>query len=64
MQVLTVFGVALAVAQGAMAKEMAKNEKLGAELYDSGLMMDRIMTTKQVSHCDAVKHGEKQCFGF
>jgi hypothetical protein len=49
MQLLSLFSVAIAIAPSAMAKEMAKNEKLGAELYDSGVMMSRIMATKQVS---------------
>jgi hypothetical protein len=48
MQLLTVLSVAMAMGSGAVAKEMAKNEKLGAELYDTGIMMDRIMMTKKV----------------
>ncbi|KAF2668064.1 hypothetical protein BT63DRAFT_433676 [Microthyrium microscopicum] len=35
------------MAQGAFGKELAKDEKSGAELYDSGIMMDRIMMRKQ-----------------
>jgi hypothetical protein len=45
---LTAFG-ALALAQGALGKEQAQNMQMAAQLYDSGLMMDRIMQKKQVS---------------
>ena len=46
---LTAFGAALALAQGALGKEKAQNMKEAAELYDTGIMMDRIMMKKQVS---------------
>jgi hypothetical protein len=46
---LTTFGAALVLTQGVMGKEMAQDMKKAAELYDSGVMMDRIMMKKQVS---------------
>jgi hypothetical protein len=49
MQLITVFSAATAIMPGVLGKEVAKNEKLGAELYDTGAMMNRIMMTKQVS---------------
>lgn len=39
---------ALAIYPGVLGKEMVRNEIMAAELYDSGIMMDRIRTTKQV----------------
>lgn len=40
----------LASAAVVASKEMAKNEELGAELYDSGLAHDRMMQVKMVSN--------------
>jgi hypothetical protein len=39
---------AIALAQLAAGKEMAQNKVMAAQLYASGVMMDRIMQTKQV----------------
>jgi hypothetical protein len=40
-------GVA-AIAASASAKEQAPNDAKAAELYDSGIMMERIMMKKEV----------------
>jgi len=39
---------ALALSGCVSAKEMAKDEIRAAQLYDSGIMMDRILAKKQV----------------
>lgn len=44
----TSISYALVYAGLVWGKEMAKDEVLGAELYDSGIMMNRIMMRKQV----------------
>jgi hypothetical protein len=38
----------LALSPAVFGKEMAVNEKMAAELYSSGIMMDRIKAMKQV----------------
>jgi hypothetical protein len=48
MQFLVAFGAALALAPAALGKEMAQDMERAASLYDSGIMMERIMMTKQV----------------
>jgi hypothetical protein len=48
MQFLIAFGAALALAPAALGKEMAKDMERAELLYDSGIMMERIMMTKQV----------------
>lgn len=40
--------VATALVGNVIAKEMVPNDLLGAELYDSGVMMERIMMQKEV----------------
>ena len=48
MQLLKGIVGALTLVQVVVGKEMAVNEKLAAELYDSGIIMDRILSTKEV----------------
>jgi hypothetical protein len=41
--------VASALVGSALCKEQVPNDVLGAELYESGIMMERIMAHKEVS---------------
>jgi hypothetical protein len=47
MWVMNIVAGALALSPAVFGKEMARNEKLAAELYDSGIMMERIKSAKQ-----------------
>jgi hypothetical protein len=48
MQFLIALGAALALSPAALGKELAKDMEKAEALYDSGIMMERIMMTKQV----------------
>jgi hypothetical protein len=47
MWVMNMVAGVLALSPAVFAREMARNEKMGAELYESGIMMERILSAKQ-----------------